>query len=790
MSTASSLCKDHTTSSRSGQIILCGEPFAIDWPVINFRDDTRYDATKLHSLPTQPASGNPNQRYRYWRRPRVAERPTLADLAKVIRQFVVHYDGLGSSSDCFHVLHDERGLSAHFLVDNDGTIYQTLDLSLMAYHAKGVNSISIGVELCNRGRVVQTETGYYQRHGLCRDQRQAMVHGQRFLMWDFTQAQYRAMIALGKALHRLLPGLPIEFPANGGRLIQSCIADITRFSGYLGHYHITRNKPDPGCFDFAHLCRELRQRPRWFFCSEQIDAGRCPQEIETASEKVSSRADHLPSLAIPENVAENYPLALSHELGPRWGAGLSLRLPAASAIYSPLAGRIVATRQAGDDSTESAAFVLTQHTVSLRGHEHTFFLLFLHADPSEKLTPWHKRLSPSESATFAERAIIYPSISIEAGELLGRTQSLDGPAGQNRCLHVQLLSHGEMTAAISPGLFRLIDASNTGLYAADQLKQIPTGGGKTNPATALQKTAKMDAHAQTMAVRYRSEYGLSDDYMSMLRRGQRFASLSRNQQRLLYQRVFQPTLFWTPELAERTGLPKDFIIWHYHPILFLKWLAEQLGTSSQTAVPSTTVDEGASSFVDQRDIHEGNDFLDQEDLPDPRERMPASGQNDTTENQSLPTSWPNLCDRLTTAGVATAAAVGIVCGVIYRRELLARRLRPRTSTTPGLTQTATVQSRGPSLIPLGRSFAEVIPVGNQLVLGSDPSIPNVSAVVDASVSRRHCRITATPQGFTLEDLGSRNGTFLNGQRIAAPNQLRNGDVISIGSLTQFRFKNP
>ena len=55
------------------------EPFAIDWPVINFRDDTRYDATKLHSLPTQPASGNPNQRYRYWRRPRVAERPTLAD---------------------------------------------------------------------------------------------------------------------------------------------------------------------------------------------------------------------------------------------------------------------------------------------------------------------------------------------------------------------------------------------------------------------------------------------------------------------------------------------------------------------------------------------------------------------------------------------------------------------------------------------------------------------------------------------------------------------------------------
>ena len=45
------------------------------------------------------------------------------------------------------------GLSVHFMVDADGTIYQTLDLLERAYHAEEVNSDSIGVEICNRGRV-------------------------------------------------------------------------------------------------------------------------------------------------------------------------------------------------------------------------------------------------------------------------------------------------------------------------------------------------------------------------------------------------------------------------------------------------------------------------------------------------------------------------------------------------------------------------------------------------------------------------------------------------------------
>ena len=45
----------------------------------------------------------------------------------VIKQFVIHHDGCASADMCFNVLQNERGLSCHFLIDNDGTIFQTIE---------------------------------------------------------------------------------------------------------------------------------------------------------------------------------------------------------------------------------------------------------------------------------------------------------------------------------------------------------------------------------------------------------------------------------------------------------------------------------------------------------------------------------------------------------------------------------------------------------------------------------------------------------------------------------------
>lgn len=53
----------------------------------------------------------------------------------------------------------------------------------------------------------------------------------------------------------------------------------------------------------------------------------------------------------------------------------------------------------------------------------------------------------------------------------------------------------------------------------------------------------------------------------------------------------------------------------------------------------------------------------------------------------------------------------------------------------------------------------------------------------ATVSGRHCRLTKEADGFLLEDLGSSNGTFVNGQRVERPRVVRHGDLVTLGRST-------
>lgn len=71
--------------------------------------------------------------------------------------------------------------------------------------------------------------------------------------------------------------------------------------------------------------------------------------------------------------------------------------------------------------------------------------------------------------------------------------------------------------------------------------------------------------------------------------------------------------------------------------------------------------------------------------------------------------------------------------------------------------------------------------------GEDAAVP-----VDAhGVSRRHARIVVSGRTATLEDLGSKNGTFLNGRRLEGPAPLGSGDEIQLGSaLMVFWTRSP
>ena len=67
-------------------------------------------------------------------------------------------------------------------------------------------------------------------------------------------------------------------------------------------------------------------------------------------------------------------------------------------------------------------------------------------------------------------------------------------------------------------------------------------------------------------------------------------------------------------------------------------------------------------------------------------------------------------------------------------------------------------------------------------------LPDNTIVIDNSaVSSHHVRIAREGPQFVVEDLGSTNGTFVNGARVAALTRLSAGDLLGCGPQVRFRL---
>lgn len=82
--------------------------------------------------------------------------------------------------------------------------------------------------------------------------------------------------------------------------------------------------------------------------------------------------------------------------------------------------------------------------------------------------------------------------------------------------------------------------------------------------------------------------------------------------------------------------------------------------------------------------------------------------------------------------------------------------------------------------------ASFILEGDQLTVGRDAT--NEIVINDAEISRRHARLTFQGGKYVLEDLGSTNGTFVNGQRLAGPRVLKAGEVVQFGEQIMLVFE--
>jgi N-acetyl-anhydromuramyl-L-alanine amidase AmpD len=325
--------KPGTLLPRAGdEIVVCGQLFHTGAPVVLWLDPGGYDAYRTDrrfaaydkssfEATTRESSGIKSPERYNMRYTAPVTQPTtralvtgknfllsdeelakaragweLDDLRKRVDQFVYHYDVAGTSQVCFKVLHDNRGLSVHFMLDLDGTIYQTLDLKERAWHATTSNTRSVGIEIANMGaypsRTANAFQEWYQkdengqtrivlpkRYGdgglrnksiVLRPARNEVIAGQvqgrTYHMYDLTPQQYDSLIKLTATLCTIFPEMKCDYPRdNDGKLITRTLPDemLANYKGLIGHYHIQKEKQDPGpAFDWDRVINGARRLMR------------------------------------------------------------------------------------------------------------------------------------------------------------------------------------------------------------------------------------------------------------------------------------------------------------------------------------------------------------------------------------------------------------------------------------------------------------------------------------------------------------------------------------------------
>ena len=84
-------------------------------------------------------------------------------------------------------------------------------------------------------------------------------------------------------------------------------------------------------------------------------------------------------------------------------------------------------------------------------------------------------------------------------------------------------------------------------------------------------------------------------------------------------------------------------------------------------------------------------------------------------------------------------------------------------------------------------LARLVGPTSQITLRSGENVlgregDEVVALLSSTVSRRHARVTLSANTATIEDLGSKNGTYVNDIRVTTPTTIADGDTIRVGSL--------
>ncbi|MEZ4359683.1 MAG: N-acetylmuramoyl-L-alanine amidase [Kofleriaceae bacterium] len=618
----------------SGEVIIANTAFKVDAPVISYRQAPFWDASRevcyrTETHPSPPCNGGvfpfsnklpkPYTR-RYAIRPMLraygSKPPPLAAAQAAITQFVVHHDGCTSADMCWSVLQNERGLSCHFLVDNNGVIFQTIDLALMAYHAAEFNIRSIGVEFCNRGDAKKYPDTYENgKHGGGRDKVYCQINGYKYYAFTYTKAQLQSFGQLARELRRILPNLPIEYPQSSpGEQAWLTLPRQAAFSfrGYIGHYHLTGQKWDPGPFDFKEFCRSLRGQ----FSLPMY-----------ASPSAADPRDKPP--AIPENIDEFDAACLKlfqanerradggfFPVGPwgehrLWHGGVHLVAPLGSPLYAQFPGRLVAARMGPRSPVGSVNFVLLRHDMTLGDKTVRFYALYMHLldeqSESPPVVPWLESKGWQEwKAKGRAGEVALLDEPIDAGTLIGRVGMAGPPEIAKAQVHLEIFSGPNDRVFDSQG-WTYLDGSAGGRFCDVDAINDEIDSNHDHRLTREELSSYYGGGAgrakDLRVVLHVSEWTAEPNWVEALRSTADFHDVKLADVEALVAEQLAPGLWWDDRVARHARLPSDGVVYHYHPIAFLRFFNKRILENVNTPPPDPTAGKDAPDTITD-DFHD------------------------------------------------------------------------------------------------------------------------------------------------------------------------------------------
>ncbi len=620
------------------KIIIAGKEFEVETNVITWHEGKKWDSHSPNCInPTQTCVGGKpfskkkpvNRNHRYSGRPQLRKYgrgiPPLEAAQGVIRQLILHHDGCRDAEMCFDVLHNERGLSCHFLIDNDGTIYQTLDLAFMGYHAAGFNAGSIGIEVSSKGDAKRWP-GYYNKKDFKaaekHDTATCKIHDHIYLAYDYTKGQYEAMQKLVRALARALPNMPIDYPQQSpGYQSWTEIAGAKSFAGLMGHYHTTRRKWDPGPFDFKEFCESIRGRLSFpvAFSAEPPDV---PDDDDERAAKVAALYK-----ANEEHNGGFFPVGPYGE-SRLWHGGVHIFGKGKDNVHAPFPGRLLVARMGGLPSdVGDTNFVLLRHDLRLGTEAMRFYSLYFHlADEWSNAAgerpawmdegSWEKKKKKGKTVLLDE--------PIEAGDIIGHLGKAGLPENRKAQLHLEMFANEDLSDILQTK-FKLEDGAATGRIASDEFiaKIDADRNGILDRRELITYFTSPDRKLERIATTFHvSEWTEKPNWIDELARMPRFQGQRKSMIEKLFADQIKPTLWWTPEVAKHTKLPAEGVVYHYNPITLIKVINNQLqrakheNPNGKNDFAVADAKEKPKDILGDIDDESGESFVDADELKD------------------------------------------------------------------------------------------------------------------------------------------------------------------------------